>query len=423
MITVEPVRPSRQGMVIELETGLNRGMLMNYGGRLARMTRSQLVLIVLCAVFVVPHSLTTATQIDTSGDATPGTTGARTSPPPARELLLQAAVREMPARPVMIRLRRLTLPPAASLPPTVKPGFVFAVVDDGRVDIVVDGPAVVVITADSGEAVSEPLRESTATTLGKGDQVAVGADTAWSVSNRGSEPATIFVADISDDAKFASGHATPPPSGEANIATFQVLGLGRIESAPGGRIAITLERFNLREGIGMPSYSGPVLLAVESGGFSTVVDAGSVQLSEGGRRAVPLAMDGGGQVVVRLGDALVFADGMEATTPLQGEGQVSLLRLGILPLRTEAPAAGFPVGTIVVVTERDVQLRAAPSLSSEVVAVLSRRQRLMITGALVVEDDRTWYPVQDEQDASIAGYVAADFLREREQRADANESP
>ena len=380
-------------------------------------------LVMLGCALLIATTAGAARQTESTDVATPSDAAAPPSAEPARSLLLQAAVREMPTGPIILRLRRVSLPPGASTLPEPTRGFVFAIVDDGAVEIEVDQPAVIVLAHDRESAPSEVLPAAVATALRVGDQVAFGAGTTWSIRNAEAAPAIILVVDMSSEtARDNVAAATPPAIQEERGAIDVGLGEGRIPSLPEGPGAITLERFNLTAGIGLPAYSGPLLLAVESGGFTTVVTTGDVQLSAAGRRGVPPAENPDGQVKVIPGAALIFPTGMEATPPLEGAGGVGLLRLGVLPLDVGVAADEFPVGSTLAVTERDVQLRGGPSLSAEVVAQLNRRQRLTTTGVATTADGRTWYPVQDVRDPSLRGFVAAEFLRLREPRVVPTES-
>ncbi|MBW3575862.1 MAG: hypothetical protein KY450_13660, partial [Actinobacteria bacterium] len=74
--------------------------------------------------------------------------------------------------------------------------------------------------------------------------------------------------------------------------------------------------FCLAAGAGLPAYPGPVLVAVDEGGFAATLDAGDVQLSEGGGPGTRPEIVAAGSLAVRAGDALFFPRGMEATPPL-----------------------------------------------------------------------------------------------------------
>jgi hypothetical protein len=356
------------------------------------------------------HAMARAQGTPTAPAATP-------SAAPGRTLLLQAVLDEAPEAPAVIRLSRVTVDPSPESieiggePPT------FTVMESGTVSAAVSGPAVL-LGAGGDEAngrsiplVGEPF------TFAAGDRLALAAETAASLENLGDGPATLLVATI--EAGGATGRESTPeaatPVADGQITTMQPLGEGRIETLPRGPVAVTLERFSLVSGLGMPPYPGPVLVAVESGGFASTLDAGEVQVWRGAAAGSPPEIAAGGSFTLTAGEALFSPNGMEASPPLAGEGALILLRLGILPLPEATPEAGqegasFPVGGIVVVTRDDVRLRSGPSTAEAVVAGLAAGQTLIVTGPPIEGEGRLWYPVRDPVAPALVGYVAAEFL-------------
>lgn len=74
------------------------------------------------------------------------------------------------------------------------------------------------------------------------------------------------------------------------------------------------------------------------------------------------------------------------------------------------PAEQIANGATVTTNESDVNMRAAASISGEIVETLALGATLTVTGDPVEADGYTWYPVQDEATGN-SGYVAANFLR------------
>lgn len=348
-----------------------------------------------------------------AGAGTAGT-GAQPPPPaageagdedaPARELLLQAAVRRLPESPAVVRLSRLTLELDAAQETAAPPGVEFAVVETGAPVAAVDGDAVLLPAADAGA--SQPLAAGAEVALAPGDRLAFPLGTPRAFRNDGTEPASLVIAAVlpADEAAEV---------GDAEGVTTEILGEGTAAELPAGTAVVTLERFRLTDGDGVPAYPGPALLAVEEGGFSSSLAAGDVQLSRGGGPGERPAGGPDDAFPVRPGDALFFPQGMDATPPLEGDGAVVLLRLGIrsVDLATAADAEEpFPVGATVVVARPDVRLRAEPSTDGAVLAGLAQGQTLLITGPPEAGSDRRWYPVADPTDPSLAGFVAAEFL-------------
>jgi hypothetical protein len=76
---------------------------------------------------------------------------------------------------------------------------------------------------------------------------------------------------------------------------------------------------------------------------------------------------------------------------------------------TEEPASeGYQVGDTVVTNDPDINLRAEPSVDSEVITQFGEGTELTITGPSEEGGDYTWWPVEDA-DGNV-GYVADDFL-------------
>jgi uncharacterized protein YgiM (DUF1202 family) len=64
----------------------------------------------------------------------------------------------------------------------------------------------------------------------------------------------------------------------------------------------------------------------------------------------------------------------------------------------------------VYVTQDSVRLRSGPSTTSDIVTGLTLGEEMTVTGPSEQGENFTWWPVQDVNDPSIAGYVAGDFL-------------
>jgi len=79
------------------------------------------------------------------------------------------------------------------------------------------------------------------------------------------------------------------------------------------------------------------------------------------------------------------------------------------PAETVAPQ-NFAAGDTVVIAESSVNLRAEPSSSAEIVAMLSISTELVITGAAQEADGYRWYPVE-VIDSGESGFVVQDFIK------------
>lgn len=352
------------------------------------------------AFLVVSLAMASPTATAARGQDETPTPGTRET---GREVVLRAGVRGLPEAPAVLRLARTTLAPGALLATADAGGPSFVAVETGSPILIVDGDAVA-LPAGEGSSGRVPVPIGEPVTLQIGDRLAFPAETPRTFRNDGSAEVGLLIASvISDSDAFTDA--------EADGVSSETLGQGTAEALPETG-AITLERLVLVEGIGVPAYDGPVLVAVEAGGFASTVETGDVQLSEGGAPGEPVEADNGESIAVRPGDALFFPNGMAATPPLVGDGEVVVLRFGIVPIEigTPRPTEAIPVESEVRVTNDDVRLRDAPSLDGALVASLAAGQRLTVIGPPEDGDGVRWYPVADAADPTIAGYVSADFI-------------
>ncbi|MDQ3694420.1 MAG: hypothetical protein M3464_12450 [Chloroflexota bacterium] len=214
------------------------------------------------------------------GAAPPSTPAGGEERPPGRELLLQAAIERLPEAPARIRLSRLTFAPLGFTTEAGRPGPTFVLIESGNLTIDADDPATV-LAADGGD---EPAPLTGIVSVGPGDRLALPAGTAYTLRHDGAAPAVALVAVI---LPAGAGEAGPAAdfARDAGGLTVQPLGEGVAAVLPPDRAAVTLERFVLSTGLGVPSYPGPVLVAVEAGGFASTLDAGDIQRAPGGRAA------------------------------------------------------------------------------------------------------------------------------------------
>lgn len=336
------------------------------------------------------------------------------------DLVLRATIERSAAGPVGLRLIRIVLEPDGESPLHAHPGLELGVVEAGQLAVRVEGRAVLLRAGAASEA-SELVPVGVEVSLGPGDRIAYAPGALMTFRNPGPEPATMLAATV-----LAAGPDAPPgavyPGGapsaedEAGVSS-EILGEAVVEVAP-GTSAVTLERLRLVSGDLVPGFAGPVLAVVEAGALSVSVLAGSYELPAATPAASPAAE---AELALAAGQSIVFPDGMAATAPLGGEGAVTLLRLGIVPLDSGSPTAvpadpttGEPgtiaAGTRVVVVVPEARLRAEPSLDGEVLAGLAQGSVLIVTGAPVAGVDRLWYPVQTVEAPVITGYVASELV-------------
>jgi hypothetical protein len=283
-----------------------------------------------------------------------------------------------------------------------------------------------------------------------------------------------------------------------------ILGQAIVPATPSGAIVV-FERLEVDAGGNVAAFPGPVLMAMEEG---TV--AGSVRTPGAGSPGDSTSASSEEiEFSLSRGDAAFFSSGM-TEAPLSGDGQIKLLRLGIVPppeaaadtqqaeqttgaeataeptapaarpipistarppetptptpeatpgrtIRTitrptetpapasdsdadasedsaadttaETPAAAetdtatatdedleslagvYPAaGTVMMVNDDEVRIRAEPSTNGAILSGLSRGQLVTILGEPVDADGYIWYPVQDVVAPELQGWVAAPFL-------------
>jgi mannose-6-phosphate isomerase-like protein (cupin superfamily) len=338
-----------------------------------------------------------------------------------RTLLLQATVEQLPSAPVMLQLLRLSLAPGAVSAPHRHPGPEFGLVERGEITVRVDGPAVLLPADDEGTAIA-PVGEDVRLTTG--DRIAYSTRTPLTFRNDSDEPASLLAITMlpaGEDAPAGSEpvdfplDGTPAAASDRGI-TSTLLGRATITAPPDGASGITLERFALTPGSRLTAYPGPALVTIEAGSISGSVVEGAVEIADTGfgapRQATPDA-----PFTVSRGQALFFPRGMAATDDVGGAGEVTLLRLGLVPLgnRTAPGDGSFVTGATVTVTNDDVRLRSGPSTSASIVAGLAAGQTLTVTGEPVEADDITWVPVVDPENADRKGFVSAEFLQVAEE--------
>ena len=77
----------------------------------------------------------------------------------------------------------------------------------------------------------------------------------------------------------------------------------------------------------------------------------------------------------------------------------------------ESDAGAYPAaGTVLMVNDDDVRIRADPSVNGAILAGLSAGQLVVVLGEPVDADGYIWYPVQDAAAPELQGWVAAPFL-------------
>jgi len=374
--------------------------------------------------------------------ATPTGSPAATTPIDA----LRANLKTLPASPITVRLLRITLAPGASVPAHTHPGVETAIVESGELTVLTAGEIIV----NQGEPRATPAANETFE-LGPGDTLVYLPGTEITFGNAGQEPVSILASVI-----LPIGHQHPtgitytqgrPADDAFEGVSSQILGDGFAENVPGGPYTFTVDELTLAAGEPLPASGAITLLSVagEVDELRLTALEGSVQLTETENPGLQPDAARGASFTLREGDAAFFPGGLTETARPASAGALTLLRLRIeggsagatpeplipavievsappvaTPVSTPsggpagistAPSGGaFVAGASVVVSDDDVNLRAEPSTSGEIVAILAAGQELTVAGPPVEADGLTWVPVTDPVDVAVIGWVSADFL-------------
>jgi hypothetical protein len=376
---------------------------------------------------------------------------------PQTETLMQFTLEdaELPLAPTFVRLLRITLAPGAKSPLHTHPGPEFNLIESGTFRVLVQGKALL----DEREAGSQ----ATPTTgpvqppdgefiMRAGGSIAYMPGTALTFRNSGSKDAAMLAAVI-----LPAGNQAPPGLvwvGQAPTAqetaglTSTILGDGVATELPSGQAIVKVERMTLKSGQAIPATAVPTLLSLEKGSFDFTVKNGSVQVSRTADPGPKPDAALGSNFSLAPGDAAFFPMGNAEIDRSQDKGDLTVLRMTISPATSAAaatPIAGeqgviemtapptpsptpeptatatasaspsptakeITEGATVVVTGDTVNLRSGPSTTADVVGQVVKGQVLKVTGPSQQGDSYTWWPVQDVNDASIAGFIASEFI-------------
>lgn len=375
---------------------------------------------------------------------------------------------QYPVAPAFVRLLRMTLDPGASSPLHTHPGPEIAVVERGTVTVQVGGPAELTVAGESqGEgtpAAGEIAPVNSEFEMTTGDQLVYLPQTPMTFRNGGSDTASILTVVL-----LPAGHQHPPGvtyvNGQPDADAFagltpQILGDGVASTMPAGGIHIVVDELELVEGGAIPADANQVLLSLEQGSLDFSVIGGKVQISRGATPGPQPDTAPGTETSLAANDALYFPLGMKEAARAEDDGPISFLRLSITPAKAEseptpsgegtgeiqvtgteqptapagettesgtpaasptqtpAPAAsptatraaGPQEGDTVSVNSDGVNLRACASTECEVVTQVFFGQTLTIIGPSEDDGEYIWWPVSVDDDPSITGYIAQDFL-------------
>lgn len=378
-------------------------------------------------------------------------------------------VGDYPVAPAFVRLLRITLDPEASSPLHTHPGPEIVVVERGTLTVQVGGAAELTLAGERPGA-GTPTAGSLAPVgsefeMTAGDQLIYLPQTSMTFRNAGSEPVSLLTVVL-----LPAGHQHPPgvtyvngqPDSEAFAGVIpQILGDGVAPSMPANGIRIVVDELDLDEGASIPATSNQTMLSLKQGGLDFTVLGGKMQVSRGASPGPQPDSAPGTEINLAASDAMYVPLGMKEAQRPEDDGAISFLRLTIEPASggteptpsgdgmaeiqvtgtavetdtgDETPAAGgtpateatspaqeaTPTATptpsgpkegdSVAINSDGVNMRSCASTDCEVITQVFLGQTVTILGPS--EDDGTyvWWPVSLDDDPSITGYIAEDFL-------------
>jgi len=377
---------------------------------------------------------------------------------------------DYPVAPAFVRLLRITLEPEASSPLHTHPGPEIVVVERGTLTVQVNGAAELMLAGDrpaegtptAGELA--PVGSEFEMTVG--DQLVYLPQTPMTFRNAGSETVSLLTVVL-----LPAGHQHPPGvtyiNGQPDAAAFtgvtpQVLGDGVASSMPANGIRVVVDKLALDEGQPLPAESNQTMLSLQQGGLDFTVLGGKVQVSRGATPGPQPDSAPGTETNLAVNDAVFFPLGVKEAPRPENDGPLSFLRLSVEPASPESeptpsgdgvgeiqvtgtevtpepgdetPAAGGTPsaastrtagadstpsatatpsgpqeGDSVSVNSDGVNMRACASTECEVVTQVFFGQTVTITGPSEDDGEYVWWPVSLDDDPSITGYIAQDFL-------------
>ena len=396
--------------------------------------------LVLAAMIGVSSVITPAAWAqDASPEASPAATPAAVQEAEVTTLM-QATFETFPPAPMTVRMLRITLEPGASTPMHTHPGPEFDRIEQGQLTIRSEGEAPVTRADGTTEVSSgEDL------VLAQGDSIMFPPETGMSYVNEGDEAVQMLSAVI-----LPVGTAYPqsitytegqPSSQDFVGVSFVVLGDGLIQEMPDAPVTVTVNDVTVPAGVDVPGSDGIAMYSAVEGNFSFIVEDGLVQVSRSELASLQPNAVTGEEFILEAGDAAFFPAGVEAASRADEPGELRMLTLEMSfeePMEREAAqltftsgasasgdgtgvaetvvvdgtpqADGGVVGQVGTVNADNVNLRAEPSTSADVVDQVSTGVEVEIIGGPTEAEDITWYQVQVNAEGGSQGWMSADFV-------------
>lgn len=353
--------------------------------------------------------------------------------------LMQEDFEEFPRASMTMRLLRITLEPGAGTPMHTHPGPEFDLVESGELTLVTDGEAPV--TRATGE---EEISSAEPLVIGEGDYVVYPAGTGMSYVNESDAPVVLLSAvilpvgsEFPESITYTDGQ---PTSQDFDGVSFVVLGDGLLQNSPSGASTISVNSAVLPPGVDLPASDGVAMYSHVEGNFSFIVESGSVQVSRSELEALQPNAVIGEEFILEEGDAAFFPSGVTETSRENETGSLEILSLimdfeeplpgepAVLTFTSgsgatgdatggpdavdveQEPTDGEATGAIVTTNVADVNLRAEPSTTANVIDQLGAGVELEVIGGPEEAEDFVWYQVRVTAPGGNEGWIVGDFL-------------
>lgn len=401
---------------------------------LLRASRSALLAATLGAsVMLAPAALAQEATPAPSPVASPA---AAAQPEAQVTTLMQQSFEEFVPAPITIRMLRITLEPGATTPMHTHPGPEFDLIESGELTIRTEGDAQ--ITRATGDTEAATAEEQV---LAAGDSIVYQPGTGMFFQNNGDAPVVMLSAvllpvgsEFPESITYTDGQ---PTSQDFEGVSFVVLGDGLVQDMPAGGATVSINQVVLPAGADLPAFNGVAMYSRVSGNLSFIVDSGAVQVSRSELQRLEPNAVAGEEFILETGDAAFFPNGVSATSRADETGDLEMLVLSVefaeefagdpaaLTFTTGSSATGDATGgadtpdtgddtagagQIVTSNVDDLNMRAEPSTSADVVDQLAAGVELEVLDGPVEAEEYTWYQVRVTATGGNTGWVAQDFL-------------
>lgn len=373
-----------------------------------------------------------------------------------------------------IRLLRINMDPGANSPLHTHPGPELWRMDSGTVTVFVQGPANIYPGSDPSKVKDAPQATEFEVTKGDSIAFLPGvAMTFTNKTKDAARILAVVILPTGNQAPPGIQYVGQTPTQDSfKGIKSDFLGDGKADSGimanakgdimPAGQAVVTLDTLKLTSGQSIPASPNPTLISIGKGSLEFNVGTGCAEVFHSSEPVAQNCAAEGVKGVTKVQDAVFFPYGMAEITRAANIADMSVYRLTISPADSKAtpvaaasgtpgtitvtgPTAAAPTatakatntpkaaksptakataattatagasaitqGATVYINQDSVRLRSGPTTSSDnIVTGLTLGQQMTVTGPSESGDGLTWWPVQDANDSTIAGYVAEEFL-------------